>query len=183
HHTLNRWDTKQNGAMPGLCANELPDLMHLPTLSTLQASRLVLTDELPKDSMHRAEAIVDSISSGHFYCTHAVFGGTPEFSFRAIHKDIETGRAGDKLSFDEVSSFEILGPEFESARVFSVLYRNGEEVSRALNSPLIYQDPLPGIYRVEILVEVPNLFWGHRLAPLVYSNQITVLPVRSAQLQ
>jgi len=57
-------------------------------------------------------------------------------------------------------------------RVSIVLFRNGDEVIRHHGKELRYKAPRPGLYRAEVRIPIPNLLFGYRTIPLIYSNRI-----------
>ena len=174
HKALRRWDETSNPGQVGLCGVDAHGRVDL--FSNLQLWQLHLEDPLPVDFEKRSVALQDAIRQGRFFCAAALFGDSPEFVFEAINDQETIASAGDSLRASEVSELLVRAPtvQFPEAdqRVSIVLFRNGDEVIRHHGKELRYKAPRPGLYRAEIRMPIPNLLFGYRTIPLIYSNRI-----------
>lgn len=170
---LARWDDNPDPRFIGLCG--VDNVGHLPAHLNLRTWRIVLEEPLPDDPSQWATAVIESISSGRFYCAAGSFGDRPFLRFGARRFGEWVAHAGDATPAADVQEIVALGPGTSDQAPHLVLLRNGEEVTRVVGRELRYADPLPGTYRVEVRVPVPGLLYDTRLVPVLYSNRIRLL--------
>jgi len=136
------------------------------------------------------ETVLDAIRSGHLFMAVDLLGDSSGFLFSA-RQESRRGIMGDVLEANEVTLFNVTLPQIESRQKIRVdVYRDGKKLcsksalrsgssasarcSHSLELPLSldFQSSLPGAYRVEVVVSVPN-FWGFgREVTWIYSNPI-----------
>ena len=171
---LSRWDENPNPQQIGICGVDAHGRIDLR--SNLNFWRIYLEVGLPQDPAKQASAIVSAISQGRFHCVASLFGEKPEFHFEAHKGGTTVGSAGDSIPAGELSELVVRAPIIhfpeQGQKLTMILLRNGEEVLRQQGRELKYAYPKPGTYRVEIRVPIPNLLFGYRSVPIIYSNKI-----------
>lgn len=179
HRALERWDEHPDPEVIGLCAADAHgrlDLRH-----NLSAWELVLTDVTVAIDADGGlapvppETIMEHLRRGRFYCAAAALGERPRFRFFARGVDQAVVTVGESAMMSDVRELVVEGPRIEGNAASIVLLRNGEELVRTRGEELVYTYPGPGTYRVEIRAELPEVLFGERRVPIIYSNRIRVL--------
>lgn len=84
---------------------------------------------------------------------------------------------------EEIPRFEFLLQDSPRALVARVghetpmhiaLYRDGALISRTASFELVYREPRPGAYRIEVWAPVPTWYGGVRWLPILYSQRLWV---------
>ena len=194
---LRRWDGESDPRLAGLCASDTHGLIDLA--SNLAAWQIHLDDigdekrrdghetadgdaEPPPPSPRsadaiaaRAAAIVRAIGDGRFYCAAGVAGPRPPFEFFAASTGETRLGSGGVALVEAVRELVVQGPGFSAGEATVVLLRNGEEVVRSRGSSLRYARPTAGTYRAEIRIALPDVLFGERQVPVIYSNRLRLL--------
>jgi hypothetical protein len=170
---LDLWDSQPDPAVVGLCGVDAHGW--IPATLNLRAWHLVL--DVPSGSQApRADVVVEALRQGRFHCVAGLTGRDPLFRFGARRGGDWVASAGDTLAKDAIEQLVVTSPTNALGPSQIVLLRDGGEVTRTAGNSLLYADPQPGTYRVEIRVRMPNLLLGHRWVPVIYSNRLRVLP-------
>jgi len=165
---LARWDALNEASIVGLCGVDAHGWIDLGL--NLRSWLVVVEDTLPTGPT-RAAALLAALRRGRFHCVAGLLGHDPEFKFAAQHGGNWVAIAGDSIARNQVDQLVVRSPGHSEI----VLIRDGSEISRTFGNSLLYADPQPGLYRVEIRANVPRLLlWGRRL-PIIYSNRIRVM--------
>lgn len=177
------WDDLPDPRVIGMCGTDAHGWID-PELN-FRTWQVVLD---PWDEAHdtpSSEDIVDRLSTGRFICVAALLAeGIPDFSFGGVTAAGRPVPQGASIAADSMAALEITAPplvraaETEAndadATVTTVLLRDGVEVDRTEAVSLRHAAPVPGTYRVEVRVRVPDVFFGGRDVPAIYSNRIRV---------
>ena len=117
--------------------------------------------------------------AGELHGNRCFWGGQGLFYFEAHKGSVTVGSAGDSIPAGELSELVVRAPIIhfpkQGQKLTMILLRNGEEVLRQQGRELKYAHPKPGTYRVEIRIPIPNLLFGYRSVPIIYSNKIRIL--------
>ena len=172
HEALARWDERQSAEVFGICGADSHGRFSFD--QEMRTWRLLLDSPLPEEHDARPAFIKEMLGKGRFHCVAGMFGRNPRFTFVA-RKNAETvGFSGDEVSRDAVDEFFIEAPTVDGDTTTIVLFRNGEEILRSRGEAMYYRRPRAGLYRIEIRMAVPNIAFGARSLPVVYSNRIRV---------
>jgi len=94
--------------------------------------------------------------------------------FLALTRDGRRVEMGQTAAATEISHLQIdLRPGDLPIEVR--LLRAGQVILTTSKSSLRYQQPVPGVYRVEVWVRLPGFWGGQHLMPLIYSNPIRII--------
>lgn len=168
---LEIWDGEYDPGFIGLCAADAQGQIDLRW--HLRTWQVVLEEPLPDPPDARAAAILEHLTQGRFHCVAGVLGRQPRFIFRGVAEETPVVVPGGEATPAEVEALESWGPVSASPTTL-VLLRNGQEVMRSHRDPLVYQNPAPGTYRIEVRADLPHWLWGQRNVTVVYSNRIRV---------
>jgi len=169
---LRRWDGETDPRFVGLCGTDAHGRISLRR--NLPAWQVVLEEDLPEAPEDRGAAIIDIISRGRFHCSAGIVGKEPRLEFFARLTGGGVAPVGETVSLSDVEELVIEGPTAAPEEPLVLLMRNGEEVVRTRGEELVYTHPGPGTYRVEIRARLPNVLFGERVVPVLYSNRIRV---------
>lgn len=174
---LEAWDAWSSPQIIGLCG--LNAHGHFGQLKQIfKLWQLVIEKPIPPEPRRAKKVIEDAITHGRFHCNAGLFGHTPSFRFQARDGNGHLHPPGDSLPYSQNTALIIDAPAFtqlaKKGQSEIVLLRDGAEILRNNVSHLRYEAPLPGTYRVEVTLHIPNLFWGTRNVPIVYSNRIKI---------
>ena len=170
---LNLWDRHPDPALVGICASDTHGWVDVQ--QNMKTWEIVLHQKLPTSLEERVSSILQQLRNGSFHCKAGMVGRRPRFEFYAQTDDGIWG-AGSSVLAAQVERLHIKGPRFLSGKSNIVLLRNGEEILRTSLHNLDYAAPIVGTYRVEIRAQIPNVLFGDRNVPVLYSNRIRILP-------
>jgi hypothetical protein len=122
------------------------------------------------------EIVYDALRAGHLYVSLDILSNGTGFLFSA-KQGSETAWMGDELQGQGETRFTVTVPPASNLRNPMVhAYRNGEEIARgsAPQSTFVFSGSRPGVYRVEVTVEIPTFRGGRREVTWIYSNPIYV---------
>lgn len=170
------WARAPNPNTVGFCANNLhgriPAARHLLTFWTL-----VVEGEWPPANASKPQALLHALATGNFYCSAGLFGGPLPLRFGARRDGDWLALPERNVARNQVDELAAVGPVLAGApdsRMRLVLLRRGEPVAKTRGATLRYPNPLPGNYRVEVHMVIPDPIWGRHVAPVAYSNRIRV---------
>ena len=172
--TLRRWDALPDPGVIGLCGTDThgwiaPRTQYRTWIVVLDAWETPKSDVGPEDVTAR-------LGEGRFVCVAGLLeGAAPDFRFSA-RGDSVVAHQGSSVAVDSVSQIEVVAPLESGSRATLLLLRDGAEVARTDSSRLVYPNPTPGTYRVEVLAPLPRLLWGEFEVPVLYSNRIRLEP-------
>lgn len=178
---LRIWDRLEDPSVIGLCGTDAHGWID-PELS-FRTWQIVLDPWEAAAGAWTAEALVARLETGRFVCVAGLLAeDAPRFSFRAVSEGGGVVHQGESAPAARVFALEIEAPApmgaaaQSGAGLTTVLLRDGMEVSRTSNRTLRHAHPAPGTYRVEVRARVPEVFFGGREVPVLYSNRIRVTP-------
>lgn len=135
-------------------------------------NHLVTAQALSGDFRADRETVYAAIRSGHLFMAVDLLGDAGGFMFSAQQ---ESGRGimGDVLKAGEKTLFTVALPDIDCPRKLHVdVYCDGKKLFSRPARSFQFQSALPGAYRVEVVVNIPN-FWGPgREVTWIYSNPI-----------
>jgi hypothetical protein len=172
---LKRWDEESNPRMVGLCGTDTHG-RYIDVGLNMSAWLVGLTEPLPADPDAQPTAIIEHLTSGHFYCVAGLFGRDVLFELVARRSGEVIASTGDVARADAVDELTVTAPRSTTETPTIVLLRNGEEVARTQGTHLRYAQPSAGTYRTEVRLPVPGILFGYRIVPVIYSNRIRVAP-------
>lgn len=173
---LQIWDGIEDAPMVGFCSADAHGW--LGGELDLRTWQLVLDAWPGAGTEPTTDAIVERLATGRFVCQAALLAPTtgppPRFSFRGEGSD-GTVPQGRSVVRDSIRELVVEAPELRGGGgVTTVLLRDGVEVKRTTSPVLRHRELTPGAYRAEVRVEIPGVFFGGRLVPVIYSNRIRV---------
>jgi hypothetical protein len=135
-------------------------------------NHLICPRKLSGDFRTDRETAYAAIRSGHLFMAVDLLGDARGFMFSA-QQDSGHGIMGDVLRAGEKTLFTVTFPEIACPRKLHVdVYHDGKKIFTKPARSFRFQSSLPGAYRVEVVVNVPN-FWGRgREVTWIYSNPI-----------
>lgn len=188
---LRRWDGELNPQFAGVCGVDAHG--RIPLSDNLRLWRMVLTDlsraELQQatdlsdpeeqDLERGSRRLVQEILSGRFSCVAGIVAEAPHFDFHGVTAGGSRVAPGSVV--DDLAEILVSGPQSDGSPPTMVLLRNGEEVLRSQDIGLRYADPSPGVYRVEVRLPLPEVVFGHRAVPVIYSGRLRVVAKGSVE--
>ena len=177
---LRRWDDITDPAFVGFCGADAHGWIDVP--HNLNLWRVVLDQTLPEDVNQRADAILEQLITGRFACVAGAVARNPAFRFVAQTHTGATVSTGGTAVASDVARLVIEGPGHEGGNAMIVLLRHGDEITRTAAASLLYDEPIPGTYRVEVRIALPEIIIGARMVPILYSNRIQLLPSPGIQI-
>jgi hypothetical protein len=135
-------------------------------------NHLIATQALSGDFRADRETVYTAIRAGHLFMAIDLLGDARGFLFSA-RQESGLGIMGDVLKAGEKTLFTVALPDIDCPRKLHVdVYRDGKKLFSRPACPFQFQSSLPGAYRVEVVVNIPN-FWGWgRGVTWIYSNPI-----------
>lgn len=177
---LRIWDRLEDPGVIGICGTDAHGWID-PELN-FRTWQIVLDPWEGASERPAPGAIVERLKSGRFVCVAGLLAeGAPGFSFTAETVEGDLVPQGGTVPASAAAALVVATPTLtgsgEPAEGFeTVLLRDGVEVDRSPGPVLRHSDPAPGTYRVEVRVPVPEVFFGAREVPALYSNRIRVTP-------
>lgn len=177
---LRIWDRLEDPGVIGICGTDAHGWID-PELN-FRTWQIVLDPWEGAPGPPTAGAIVERLAAGRFVCVAALLAeGAPRFSFTAATVDGDSVFQGGSVSASDAAALVVVTParagdETRGDGFEAVLLRDGAEVDRTRGATLRHADPVPGTYRVEVRVSVPEVFFGAREVAALYSNRIRVTP-------
>lgn len=186
---LGLWDRMDSAAL-GLCGLDAHGW--LPPKLDLSTWRIVFDAWRNAPDSLTADAVIARLRTGRFICVAGEFAdGAPRFSFTASTPAGPVPQ-GASVPAADVTALEIDAPTATrrgaagaAVPVTTVLLRNGEEVARTTEPRLAFTGdaagegreagPSPGVYRVEIRLAAPDVFFGRHETTVAYSNRIQLV--------
>lgn len=111
------------------------------------------------------EAVRDSLKNSRAYVSHDWLCDPSGFAFIAEKNGKRAAVMGDEISFSQGLKLRV-----EASNTATIkLFRNGQPISESKSSELNFDLKEPGIYRVELWLEIDG-----EMRPWIYSNQIRV---------
>ncbi|MEZ4273207.1 MAG: hypothetical protein R3C68_17760 [Myxococcota bacterium] len=169
---LRLWDAAEDPGLFGICGVDAHG--HIETSNNLRMWKLVLARP-NMESPLRADTVLRDLRQGRFYCQAGLLKGESQFTFFA-----ETVGPGGTVGMgdfapEKISALVVKHRGIQPGGSTLVLLRNGQEVLRTRETTLHYPRPVPGVYRVEVLASLAEVFKGVRTVPVIYSNRIAGL--------
>lgn len=177
------WDDLPDPRVIGMCGTDAHGWID-PEMN-FQTWQVVLDPWGEAPNSLTAGAVVDRLSTGRFICVAALLAeAAPDFSFGGVTEAGQPVPQGATIAADSIAALEIAAPLLvgqdgadatdAETTVITVLLRDGVEVDRTAAATLHHAEPAPGTYRVEVRIRVPDVFFGGRDVPAIYSNRIRV---------
>lgn len=138
----------------------------------LARNHVLLENPLSGDLSHDKAMIYDALRKGRLFISMDILGNGAGFNFTALQAGRE-GWMGDVLSGGQKTDFSVAVPPFPgegTPRI--ILYRNGIPLKSTPGFQMIYSDTEPGVYRVEVEVDIPLYMGGKRKVIWIYSNPV-----------
>ncbi len=171
---LRRWDAETDPLVVGLCGADAHGRI-LDMALEMKTWHVVIDAPVSDEPAKLSKDVLDAIRRGHFHCVSGLFGRDPEFAFYAAGVGTgPVGQSGDTVFASEVDALVIDGPRATEETPDLVLLRNGAEIARTRDHRLLYKNPTPGTYRVEVRLPVPGVLFGYHMLPVIFSNRIRV---------
>ncbi len=169
------WDNMSKPAdlpIVGLCAADTSAL-GLPHPLTLDAiGTYVVLDAPPPDNPDaRRRAILDAITRGNTYCALDLLARAQGFSFTATITG-QKHQMGSRLDLDGEALFEIVAPEIPGVDARISLFRDGTLHALRAGRRASVTVSTPGVYRVEVDLNVDKPASGDTWITWLYSNPI-----------
>ena len=170
---LSRWDDFADPAVVGICANDSHGRLNLREELNMWA--IELDAPWPQDPRERELIAIHAIATGKFHCASSIIEHGGGFSFSGIRPTQRPLLTGQSASHSTVEALLVKAPELAADNISIALYRNGDLIALSHRATFRYPQPVPGTYRVEILVPVPRALFGQESIPVIYSNKIQIL--------
>ncbi len=132
---------------------------------------ILLPEQLPDSPNQAARVITDALAAGHCFGAVAPIGDGSGFRFFArTGSDDTLSIMGDSLTLTEPVILTAYCPPAEG--VYLRLLRDGREIAVSEGRRLDHPTTIPGVYRVEARVILPNLPFGEVDRLWLFSNPI-----------
>ena len=169
---LSLWDANPDPQFVGLCGTDAHGW--IPLALNLRAWFLVI--DSPGAPDNRPAALLKAVQEGNFHCVSGLLGRDPTFAFSARLHGQPVASPGASVRRDGIDELAVNAPSTSAGPSQIVLLRDGREITRTVGNTLLLASPEPGTYRTEIRALVPNLLFGSRWEPVIYSNRLRILP-------
>ncbi len=168
---------KEETALDALAAAAEISVSVGPAPSPQTAAEAIASAEASAHALEmRAERLTKEIAAGRFYCAAGLLAKRPRFDFYGVADNTQATRlvVGSTESALNVAELVVKVPLSDGVVPTIVMLRNGEEVLRSQGQTLRYAEPSVGVYRVEVRLAIPEVVFGHRSVPVIYSGRLRV---------
>lgn len=169
------WDAPEQTALSGFCAIDAHGWMS--PQDNFTGWQLVLDPAPPPATADAAAApvpIMAALRQGHFFCAAGLLGRAPAFAFAAQKQGATVARHGDKIARRDVDELVVRAPALTVGQTRLVVRCDGRVISDTAATSWQLAHPQPGIYRVELWAQLPQVLGRPRAVPVLLSNKIFV---------
>lgn len=167
------WDAPQHQALHGFCALDAHGW--IAPQDNLSGWHMVLGPSARATPMaHAHNDIMTSLRGGHFFCAAGLLGRAPAFAFVAQRHAHNVASHGDIIAQQNVDCLSVIAPKVTFGQTRLVVYRDGQVITDSDATTWRLDTPSPGVYRVEVWAQLPQVLGRARLVPVIYSNKLTV---------